>query len=434
MLILKINIRLIAGLLFLLCTSKMIASTITSGNVSGDSIFSNIDSKIIRLIKDGNLPSMQIAVVTGENTTWSKFYDNDNHGKVLYKVGSIEKVLTATAYLQLHEKRLINIDDDVNKYLPFILRHPRFPDIPITIKMLLSHRSGLEMFQHQFDWDTKDIDLIKKDSAWLRRIKNWNKEEFIKASLDTGGVNYNESVWKFKPGTNYIYSNSGFFILGYLLEKITGQTYAEYITENIFKPLGMNDSRFVETDSSSSLFVAYTRNGKQNIKLPFMAGMYTTADDMAKFMIAHMNEGSYNGITLLRRESIELMYTKHTPGKNLFHLIDNCPYDGYGLGIIQYDEDIFGHGGSTIGYQSLWSFDRSTKKGYLILTNINGLVYGRKNFDSIWQTVSAIEEILKSELGFSRLRWITYYIIGSIIISFIIILIIRKRKRVFKTT
>ena len=432
---LRTNIRLIISLLFLLSSSNIIAGIMKCGNAEGDSTFSNIDIKIDRIIKNGNLPSTQIAIVEGEKVIWSKFYDNSNNEKVLYKIGSIEKVLTATAYLQLHEKKVININDDVNKYLPFSLRHPKYPDVPITIKMLLSNRSGLEMFKNQFDWDTKDIDLIKKDVTWLREIKNWNKEQFIRASLDTGNINYSKSSWNFKPGTNYIYSNSGFFILSYLLENITGQTYAKYIIENIFKPLNMNDSRFVEIDSSSSRFVAYTRNGKQNIKLQSMSGMYTTANDMAKFMIAHMNMGNYNGFTLLSPKTIELMYAKHTHGKNLFHLIDNCPFDGYGLGIIHYDEDIYGHGGSTIGYQSLWSFNRSSKKGYIILTNINGLVYGSSNFNSIWNSVSAIEELLKSELGFTRSRWIIYYLIGSfILISFLVIFIMKKRKRAFNTT
>jgi len=150
--------------------------------------------------------------------------------------------------------------------------------------------------------------------------------------------------------------------------------------ENIFKPLEMDNTKFYFEDSTANYATPFTRKGKENIKFPFWAGkrdfICSTAEDIAIFMIAHINNGRYKDFQLLKPETIELMQEKHSPGKSLFHLASDCPYTGYGFGIIQYSNNWFGNGGSTFGYQCLWSFNKSNNKGYVILTNINGLIYG----------------------------------------------------------
>ena len=391
-----------------------------------------IDSTIQSLVKNGNLPSLQIALISNNSIIWSKTYGKEVREDILFKIGSIEKVLTATAVLQMHENGQINIDNDINEYLPFSVRNAKFPDIPITVKMLMAHRSGLEMFQYQFEWDINDMGYNRDTSMVLPNIVRLSKEEYIKSSLDSLGENFNPNIWKFKPGTNYQYSNTGHIILQYLIEQVSGQKYSEYVTENIFRKLGMKHSVFSDIDSVNNFQHSYTRKGNKNIELPFLYGMYTNADDMTKFMLAHLNEGDFNGISLLRPETIKLMHKKHSHGKDLFHLSSNCPNSGYGLGIIQYDDDLFGHGGSTIGYQGLWSFNKSYKSGYIVLTNINGLLHGKENFDSVWGTVSSVEKLLKSELGYSTISLKKYILIGIIGIGIIINILYYRRKKEFK--
>ena len=391
-----------------------------------------IDSTIQSLVKNGNLPSLQIALISNNSIIWSKTYGKEVREDILFKIGSIEKVLTATAVLQMHENGQINIDNDINEYLPFSVRNAKFPDIPITVKMLMAHRSGLEMFQYQFEWDINDMGYNRDTSMVLPNIVRLSKEEYIKSSLDSLGENFNPNIWKFKPGTNYQYSNTGHIILQYLIEQVSGQKYSEYVTENIFRKLGMKHSVFSDIDSVNNFQHSYTRKGNKNIELPFLYGMYTNADDMTKFMLAHLNEGDFNGISLLRPETIKLMHKKHSHGKDLFHLSSNCPNSGYGLGIIQYDDDLFGHGGSTIGYQGLWSFNKSYKSGYIVLTNINGLLHGKENFDSVWGTVSSVEKLLKSELGYSTISLKNYILIGIIGIGIIINILYYRRKKEFK--
>lgn len=392
----------------------------------------DVESKIQSLVENGNLPVLQIALISDNELIWLKTYGKEAKEDVLFKIGSIEKVVTATALLQMHENGQINIDNDINDYLPFSVRNAKFPDIPITVKMLMAHRSGLEMFPYQFQWDINDMGYNRDTGIVLPEIVRLSKEEYIKSSLDSLGTNFNPNIWKFEPGSKYQYSNTGYIILQYLVEQVSGQKFSEYLTENIFKKLGMKHSVFSDIDSAANFQHSYTRKGNKNIALPFLKGMYSNADDMAKFMLAHMNKGDFNDISLLRPETIELMHKKHSHGKDLFHLSNKCPYPGYGLGIIQYGNNLLGHGGSTVGYQGLWSFNKSDKSGYIIFTNINGLLHGKENFDSVWATVSSVEKILKSELGYSTISLKKYILIGVIGIGIIINILYYRRKKHLK--
>jgi len=202
--------------------------------------------------------------------------------------------------------------------------------------------------------------------------------------------------------------------------------------EHILKPLGMSNSGFSSEDFFENHAIPYTRIDKKNIELPIWDGkgymMRSTAEDMAKIMIAHMNEGNLQDFQLLKPETISLMQEKHSHGKDLFHLGSKCINSGYGLGIIHYKDNVLGHGGSTPGFQSLLSFKLSNQKGYIILTNINGILGGKKSFNSVWDSVSSVEDVLKSELGFSNNRNLISIgiVILVIIISSISIIIRRK--------
>jgi len=197
---------------------------------------------------------------------------------------------------------------------------------------------------------------------------------------------------------------------------------------NVFEPLEMHNTKYIIHDSTGSFVPAYTRKGDQNIELPFWEGMYSTVEDMAKFLIAQLNAGKYVDNYILKPETVTLMHEKHSRQRSLFKLSGDCPFPGYGLGIMYYGDGWYGHGGSTIGYQSLWSFNKSRKNGYIIFTNINGLCHGKENFDSVWGTVSSVEEIVKSELGDPTLSFIIY-ILGGMIGVISILIYLRSRKR-----
>jgi len=384
-----------------------------------EAISPETEAKIQSLVMKGNLPSLQVAVISENQIVWLKTFGQPAGINNLYKIGSIQKVLISTAVLLLHERGLVDINKDIGEYIPFLVRHPNYHCIPITIKMLLAHRSGLDIFRFQYEWDTRLLKYNKPETQNTNKILNLSRDEFLKESLDSTAANYDTTVWKFKPGTGFHYSNSAYLILSYLIEKVSGESFAQFVDENILKQLEMDRTVFIYQDSAKRDVTAYTRKDDQNIELPFWEGMFTTAEDMSKFMIALLNNGKYKDKYLLKPETIDLMREKHSQEQSLYNLSDDCPFPGYGLGIIYYGDNWYGHGGSTVGYQSLWSFNKSSKKGYVILTNINGLCHGRKNFDSVWATVSAVEKELKSELRGIGYR--NYYIAGVVVMIIILV-------------
>jgi CubicO group peptidase (beta-lactamase class C family) len=132
-----------------------------------------------------------------------------------FEIGSNTKQFTAVAILQLVQKGELSLQDDLHKYLPRYNTHGQH----ITIENLLTHTSGIPSYTEEPNFNWRDNINISKDSLMMR---------------------VSQDSLLFKPGTNWSYSNTGFFLLGMVIEKITGMTYADYIQKNILDPLHMN--------------------------------------------------------------------------------------------------------------------------------------------------------------------------------------------------
>ncbi|MBA2250408.1 MAG: serine hydrolase [Chitinophagaceae bacterium] len=214
-----------------------------------------------------------------------------------YRIGSITKQFTAASILQLVEQGKLNLDDRLNKFIP---------DFPkgdsVTIHMLLNHTSGIASFT-----DMKDFGNVDK--------LTWSKDSMI--------TFFKNRPYNFSPGTKFQYNNSGYFLLGYILEKVSGQSYNDYLHENIFNKLGMTNTGIDILDSVLPLRArGYSKiNNKYvnaefiSLAWPFSAGvLYSTADDLYKW------DRALYGTTILSAPSKQKMFT---PGKN-----------NYGYGIV----------------------------------------------------------------------------------------------------
>jgi CubicO group peptidase (beta-lactamase class C family) len=150
-------------------------------------------------------------------------------------------------------------------------------------------------------------------------------------------------------------------------------------------------------------------------------------------MLAIMNNGNFNDYQLLQAESIEAMQTKKSRGKSILNPTSELPDPGYGLGLIHYAHGWMGHGGSTVGYQSLWQYHPIKQCGFVIFTNINGILGGRDDFDSVWGNVASIRDILLSIIDplatFEFFPWGYILLWAAIIIMANIIIRQIKRKR-----
>lgn len=310
-------------------------------------IYKNLDfdNRIKFLMKVGHTPSLSACIVKNDSVLWSKSYGYYNlKNKLLasqdtiYMIASISKMFAAFAIMQLYEQGLLNLDDNINDYLPFTIANPNYPDVNITFRMLLAHQSSLEDSRYGlYIYFT----LLGYSNDWLYEF------------LTPGGYIYNPRNWKnYAPGEGYEYSSLAYELLGYLVEQITNQSFDEYCKQYIFKPLDMKNTSFHLSDFDiDKIAIPYFWLAGKYIQLPLYetlnnaaGGLKSTISDLSHFLIVHLNDGVYNDTRLLEKITIELMQTIQYPNGS----------DGFAWKFVVYPDGktYLLHGGSIPGYHS----------------------------------------------------------------------------------
>jgi CubicO group peptidase (beta-lactamase class C family) len=343
----------------------------------------SLDSKIKKLMDEYDIPSLAAGIVVNESIIWANGFGEQPDLDTVYMIGSITKTFTATAILQLNETGLLNLDDDINEHLPFGVRHPSYPEDPITIRMLLTHKSGLNAnlywsleyyFDNQtIDWINENLDLGEDIIPFADRP---TLGEFLNGSLNSSGLYYNSHNWYRRPGIEFHYSNAGFQLLGYLTEQVTNQSLIDYVQENIFDPLNMTDSGYLYTDFIGKHAIPYEWKDGANFEYPLYNINVTGAGsirssilDMVKYLTTYMNQGELNGTQLLDPESVELMHSNQVSFGGTS--TEGFDYEGYGLGWNLFSEDIMGHGGATPGYSSNMVFKKTNEGNFGMIIMFN---------------------------------------------------------------
>lgn len=256
-----------------------------------------------------------------------------------FRLGSVTKQFTAASIMLLQERGKLSVDDLVKKYMP---------DAPaawdkITIFNVLTHTSGIPNYTSFPDYPALQGIPTTPQKLVAR---------FIDKALD------------FPPGERYSYSNSGYILLGYLIEKISGESYEKFLQENIFTPLGMNDSGY---DSNTAIIphraegYAPGPTGMVNadytdMTVPFAAGaLYSTTEDLLRW-----EKGLYGG-KLLKPDSLVKMTT---PFKNNY---------AFGLEVRTVNGHVvINHGGGIQGFNTMVAYYPDDKLAVIVLSNING--------------------------------------------------------------
>ncbi len=240
------------------------------------------------------------------------FYDLKNKKKVdpdstLFRTGSSSKLFVWTSIMQLVEKGEIDLEEKVNQYLDFKIPNNIVGDKkeakPIKIKHLLNHNAGFE------DTAVKLFVLSEDDINSLG--------DYLKDNLPAR---------VYPVGEQMAYSNYGAALAAYIVQRVSGMEFAEYVDKNIFEPLNMDKSTFrqpvpEEINAESSYGYAHIRGEYKNDEFefiqPYPAGsLSSTAADMAKFMFAHLNNGIYNRNEILEIETAKLMHSQSFTHKN----------------------------------------------------------------------------------------------------------------------
>lgn len=267
----------------------------------------------------------------------------------LFRIASISKTFVWTAIMQLVEQGRLDLEDDVNTYIDFQI--PATFEEPIRIRHLMTHTPGFE------DKATGSIARTAEDLLPLG--------EYLAAMLPARVR---------PPGEHFSYSNYGASLAGYIIERVSGLSWADYVDENILKPLQMNSTNTqsqLVADFSARHAIGYKYQAGRFISTPFWFGrgapaghMSTTADDMTRFMLAHLNDGEFGEARILGEATSRRMQTP------LF-----APYDGIAPilhGFYRSDRNgqlVFGHGGDTNQFHSDMSLIPEHELGVFVSFN-----------------------------------------------------------------
>jgi len=254
-------------------------------------------------LENGDIGGAVVAVVKDGELLFEEGYgysDVDARKPVdpkttMFRPGSISKLFTWTAVMQLVEQGKLDLDRNVNDYLDFKL--PDRSDGPITLRNIMTHTAG-------FEEQVKS--LITEDPKALVPL-----QQYVKTSTPTR---------IFKAGSTPAYSNYATALAGYLVEHVSGQTFDDYLDANIFKPLGMTHATFrqplpeaLAPDMSKGYQLASEPAKPYEIVIAAPAGsLAASGEDMARFMIAHLQNGEYKGNRILKAETAKMMHETPT--------------------------------------------------------------------------------------------------------------------------
>ncbi len=262
--------------------------------------------------------------------------DVPNAPHTKFRLGSITKQFTAAAILLLQERGKLGVQDSVCKYVDDCPAEWQ----PITIHHLLTHTSGIPNFTAMPDY-LKTMALPSPAKETVGRVRALPLE--------------------FKPGEKFNYSNSGYVLLGHVIEKVSGQSYEQFVRENIFKPIGMNDTGY---DSGRSILKrrasGYTPDGEAfvnaaylDMTIPHAAGaLYSTVGDL------YLWDQALNTEKLLTKKSLDALFSA-----------DKNEY-AYGWGVRQqFNRRNTAHGGGINGFATMISRFPEDKATVIVLSN-----------------------------------------------------------------
>jgi CubicO group peptidase (beta-lactamase class C family) len=315
-------------------------------------------------MQKNHIPGISVAVLSQGKIVFSRQYGLSNvelsvlvNSNSPFKIASLTKPITAIAVMLLAEEGKLSLDSMLSHYLQ---------ELPsqwntVTVRQVLSHTSGIPDYFQSPDWSWRN--------SWRLDLTH---DEFLKMTA--------KAPMTFNPGTNMKYSNSGFYLLGMLIENVSGNSYEEYIDKHVFKPLQMNSTR---RDSAEAIIPnrvsGYTfKDGKlRNAEYTSdtwaysEGGIITTALDLAKFDSALYTD------KLLKRSTIEQMWTPSNLSNGKKGVIgDNGAgkpnYYGLGWYISDYhNHKLILHGGQKPGFTSNYFRFINDKLTVIVLSNLS---------------------------------------------------------------
>lgn len=336
-----------------------------------------LDASIRSDMAAHHIPGLAIAIVGRKGIIWSAGYgfaDLDARrpmkADTIFPIASISKTVIAVAMMKAKEEGRLDLDRDINRYLPFRVRNPHAPSSAITLRRLATHVSGI-----------RDYDPVYSgpDNYHQGGDNPIALGDFLRSYLAPGGRFYApaNNFTTGEPG--HVYSNVGAALAAYVVQCATNQPFNAYTASRLFRPLGMKSTgwRFSEIDASrqATLYryvdgkpVAY---GRYALATWPDGGLRTTVIDLARYVQMTMNRGAFGTTRVLSSASIDAMLAPQSfNGKPL------RPYDmDQALFWSRYQLEgrtLYGHSGADPGVRTQLAFDADHGIGVLLFANVEG--------------------------------------------------------------
>lgn len=316
-----------------------------SGRGSGDvGLEQFVDGIVAAHMREHDAPGISVSVVRDGKILFSKGYGLANVEKrlpvsgpdTLFQIGSVSKTFVWTAVMILHERGLIDLDADVNRYLKGV-RIPEAFGAPVTMNDLMAHRAGFE----------DAIGGLTRGGGKLRKATD--RPVFLPPAIPAR---------VYPPGTRTSYSNWGATLAAKIVEDVSGVPYQQFLEKEILKPLGMNDTTLLAPSSMpprirDRLAIGYTVSGGRESRVAYLqgggispaGGMSSTASDMARWMLVHLGRGSLGGVAIMRPQTHDLMWRRAFGDRPTGADVAHGFYTSKVAGV-----EIFGHGGATSNF------------------------------------------------------------------------------------
>ncbi len=263
---------------------------------AGDDRFEGVRQTILAEIDKGRLPSLAVAVARNGKIAWEEGFgwaDLEHHipatHDTIYSLASVSKPMTATALMILVERGQIDLDGRINDYLGQVkLTGHADESSKATVRMLLAHTSGLPLHYHFFP----------------------QNEDYLRPSMEETIRRYGILVTK--PGEKYQYSNLGYGIAGYIIERVSGMRYEKFMKEEVFRPLGLSQTSVPTTPDSKRKWAV--RYWNSETPLPFYdfdhrgaSAVFSSVHDLIRFGMFHLKVGLPDQEAILTNRSIDQM-------------------------------------------------------------------------------------------------------------------------------
>lgn len=304
-----------------------------------------------------DIPAMTVSIVKDGEVILAKGYGMQNReedipvtaDKSMFRIGSTSKLFTWTAVMQQVERGNLDLDTDVNEYLK-TFQIPATFDEPITLKHIFTHTAGFEEGGLGY--------LLNYDPETATTIQEF-LSKYIPARVN-------------KPGAYGSYSNYATALAGLIVQNVSGVPFDDYVEQNIFEPLGMDHSSFREPlpgNIISDMTIGYEREAGvlKPLRYEVLGGvrpagsMASSAVDMAKFMLAHLNGGSLGEAQILKPETVALMHSVLFRGDERLSGIAHGFYEEIING-----HRLIGHGGDTFQFHTDMLLDKDEDLGIFI--------------------------------------------------------------------